>query len=307
MYLITKESVDETVSQININHAERIAGDIDPKTYNRFLSNPMKDQTYGVLRTQLNDYREKIGAMYVYTLQTNGDQVAIMVDGMVSDDEAVAVGEPTTATTFEDVANVLNGEVSNTDIVHDPEYGDYMSAFAPIKDKDGSVIGILGAAIEAARAGEHGKGFAVVAAEVRKLAENVSNSVNSIHGIVSNVKNNSNEIAKTLEEGLHVVENGREDLNKTGGTFNDISSTISSINSLVESMSGQLENVANKQELMKESIEEIAAISEENAAGIEQVSASSQQMSGSTEETNQLVEELVNLSNELRILSEKFI
>jgi methyl-accepting chemotaxis protein len=548
MYLVSKESIDSTLSQNNIHHAQRIADEIDADKYKNFLANPSKNETYGEFREQLNDYREKIGALYVYTLQTNEQNVAIIVDGMGSNEEAVDIGEPTTATTFEDVAPVLDGDVTSTDIVKDPEYGDYMSAFAPIKDKDGQVVGILGvdmdaeqagaitnhvlvnsmplilgiftlvlvgiltiiyvylgkrlkpltelrevavsisegklthannllvgaknknqdeihelfvsmrkmhdsleeitqsmknvslkvdkqserlsgasaelsqgslqvsstmqemaagsesqatlssdfaenmqeftelilttknqgknvfestttvqenasngtklmsdsidkmesiyhvvvesvqkvktlesqtsevtslvtlisqiaeqtnllalnAAIEAARAGEHGKGFAVVADEVRKLAENVSNSVKSIHDIVDNVNDNSKEMAKTLGQGLIEVEQGREDLKNTGIAFGEISSTITSINDLVASMSGQLDRVVNKQEKMKESIEEIAAISEENAAGIEQVSASSQQMSGGAEEMNNLVEELVNMSTELRMINEKF-
>ena len=51
----------------------------------------------------------------------------------------------------------------------------------------------LNAAIEAARAGEHGRGFAVVADEVRKLAMSAQQTVDSVSGIIEEVKNKGQE------------------------------------------------------------------------------------------------------------------
>ena len=56
----------------------------------------------------------------------------------------------------------------------------------------------LNAAIEAARAGEHGKGFAVVANEVKKLAEQSSESTSQISSIIENVLKETQEVEQAM-------------------------------------------------------------------------------------------------------------
>ncbi|WP_374703399.1 methyl-accepting chemotaxis protein [Bacillus sp. V3-13] len=150
MFFNSKLSINETMKQTSILHAKRIANEIDADEYAKFLKNPAKNDQYEEFRTQLNDYREKVGAMYVYTLQvSDGNKLGIIIDGMASLKDTVDIGEPTTATTYEDIAPVLKGKTASTDIVKDPEYGDYMSVFAPIKDANGKIIGVLGVDMEA--------------------------------------------------------------------------------------------------------------------------------------------------------------
>ncbi|MCM3603326.1 methyl-accepting chemotaxis protein [Robertmurraya korlensis] len=149
IYFNSQQSIDKTLKTNGIIHAERVAKAIDADEYADFLSNPVENKTYSHLQEELNDYRVKMGAMYVYTLRVEDDHsLQIMIDGLPKG-EAVPIGETTTATKYEDVKEAVAGGVSSTDIVNDPEFGEYMSAFAPIKDKDGKVLGIVGVDMEA--------------------------------------------------------------------------------------------------------------------------------------------------------------
>ncbi|WP_260858085.1 methyl-accepting chemotaxis protein [Bacillus sp. FJAT-22090] len=164
----------------------------------------------------------------------------------------------------------------------------------------------LNAAIEAARAGEHGKGFAVVADEVRKLAEQVSDSVADITDIVGNIQKESSLVSESLQGGYKEVEQGKAQVESTGETFRRISEAVSEmVNSITTIAENLAENAANAQE-MSGTIQEIASVSEESAAGVEQTSASSQQISSIMEEVSGRSDQLAKLAEELNELVKHF-
>lgn len=164
----------------------------------------------------------------------------------------------------------------------------------------------LNAAIEAARAGEHGKGFAVVADEVRKLAEQVSVSVNDITGIVTNIQSESSSVAGSLKSGYSEVEQGTIQIKNTGDNFNKISASVLEMVQNIKTVAGNLSDIAAKSQEMNGSIEEIASVSEESAAGVEQTAASVQQTNGSMEEVAGSSEHLAKLAEELNELVSQF-
>ncbi|MDN4494371.1 methyl-accepting chemotaxis protein [Ureibacillus aquaedulcis] len=164
----------------------------------------------------------------------------------------------------------------------------------------------LNAAIEAARAGEQGRGFAVVAEEVRKLAEQVANSVSDITHIVGKIQTDSSEVANALQSGYTEVEKGTHQLKTTGETFEKISDSVKVMVDNIQTVSDSLTMIKSTSQQMNSSIEEIASISEESAAGVEQTSASTQQTSSSMEEVAASSEELAILAKELNDLIQQF-
>ncbi|CAH0345299.1 methyl-accepting chemotaxis protein [Bacillus sp. CECT 9360] len=151
LFFNTKTSVEQSISNFSINQAKNVAETFDSRKYEKFLEDQTESSDYWSLREQLNDFRVKTGAAYVYTLAVNEDkELSILVDGFPRGyEDASSIGSPTTATKYEDIEDAVKGDFSSTDIVDDPEFGSYLSAFAPIKDSDGKVIGVMGVDIMA--------------------------------------------------------------------------------------------------------------------------------------------------------------
>ncbi|WP_274379931.1 methyl-accepting chemotaxis protein [Halalkalibacillus sediminis] len=164
----------------------------------------------------------------------------------------------------------------------------------------------LNAAIEAARAGEHGKGFAVVADEVRKLAEQVGNSVTDITNIVGSIQTESSTVVGSLQNGYEEVEKGTAQMKSTEETFEGIQFAVQEMATNIKSVTESLTDMTQDSQEMNASIEEIASISEESAAGVEQTSASAQQSTSSMEEVSSSADQLTELAEELNDLVKRF-
>ncbi|HEY5523891.1 MAG TPA: methyl-accepting chemotaxis protein [Clostridium sp.] len=163
----------------------------------------------------------------------------------------------------------------------------------------------LNAAIEAARAGEQGKGFAVVADEVRKLAEQSAETVNTIQGTIVKVQNafknlseNSNDILKFIVENIRPVleqysESGKQ-YGEDGEFVSSMSEEIASMSEEVEATVGQVATavqiLAENSHLSAEHIGDIKVSIDETSRAMEEVSETTQGQAELAQKLNELVE-----------------
>ena len=163
----------------------------------------------------------------------------------------------------------------------------------------------LNAAIEAARAGEHGKGFAVVADEVRKLAEDSSNTVQRIQEVTLKVELAFQNLSSNAQDVLTFIDNEVTpdyevfvDTGKQYGEdaiiFNNMSSDIGAsmniVNETVSEIKKAIENVSATAEESVASSEEILASVNESVMAIGEITKASQSQAILSEKLNGMVQ-----------------
>jgi methyl-accepting chemotaxis protein len=143
IFTIINHSTGKSVSRFAVQISENIASHMNLEDYETFLEDRTQSDLYWQLRNELNDFREKIGALYVYTVELNEEgDIVLMIDGQPEgSDVASEIGEIMESV---DISPILKGESVSTGIVDDPEYSRYVSAYAPLKNKEGEILGAIG-------------------------------------------------------------------------------------------------------------------------------------------------------------------
>ncbi|WMM26431.1 methyl-accepting chemotaxis protein [Tissierella sp. MB52-C2] len=132
----------------------------------------------------------------------------------------------------------------------------------------------LNASIEAARAGEHGLGFAVVAKEVRELAEQSANTVNSIQENVNQVLEAVGQLANSAANLLEMVDtrilSSYDILIEVADYYN---SDCSKFIEIIEGLASNSNEVFKSAEDIEKSMDNISYTANEAAAASEAIAA----------------------------------
>ncbi|MFA5844927.1 MAG: methyl-accepting chemotaxis protein [Coriobacteriia bacterium] len=139
--------------------------------------------------------------------------------------EAAQGGETSLAKEIEDIQTLRGGADATASSAHElaratTEIGEVLGIIDNIAAR--TKILALNAAIEAARAGEAGKGFSVVAAEIRSLADSVTDSTARIEETVGSIQRGTSGLASKAENHATLAGDSVEMVSRTGSTFSDI-------------------------------------------------------------------------------------
>lgn len=188
---------------------------------------------------------------------------------------------------FTTVSNTVNSLVSKLESVN--SITDSISQIASQTN-----LLSLNAAIEAARAGEAGKGFSVVAGEVRKLAENSKQSVESITKILDDIKSDILDTSKSMQAANDVIDTQQKTLQYTKGSFNNIKSSIGESITEIDSCIENLTVASSEKDNVSAIIEKVSTLSQEHSALCEEIAANMDLQVGSLEELDSTISVLNN-------------
>lgn len=164
----------------------------------------------------------------------------------------------------------------------------------------------LNAAIEAARAGEHGKGFAVVADEVRKLAEESTNSTEQIAGLIQLIQNDTSLTLETMEKAAKEVQSGLNVVSIAGSSFEKIEQAVNGIVSQIEDISQLLKNLSSGTILVNDSIKNVSNVAQNSSMITQNISAATEEQLASMQEITSSSLALAKLADNLQVLIKQF-
>ena len=148
---------------------------------------------------------------------------------------------------------------------HTNRMGELLDSIRDIADR--SDLLALNASLEATRAGEAGRAFSLVAAEVRRLAERVTASVQDVKSLVADVRSSGTSAVMTTDEGRKLAESTTDSARQI--TFvtqqqrtgtEQVSQSMQDIAALLSQSTSAAQQTRSSAELLKTHAERLAEV-----------------------------------------------
>lgn len=159
----------------------------------------------------------------------------------------------------------------------------------------------LNANIEAARAGEAGRGFAVVAGEVKKLAENSSNSADEIDSIITEISKVTNHTLDIINKGTQKVLESTSIAEDAGKAINHMMESAERTKAISTQISDSVKQQAEKNQYLISVIDEMVEVSEKVKAFNENIAVSADRQKASLSNLKGTITNLESLSESKKV------
>lgn len=181
-----------TASETTIdgNKLEEIGpGDEDNKNYSTIVKN-------------LNEVKKGSDIVFLYTLKDEGDQVTYVIDTDPDPKTRTSIGDVNEDLTKEARQQLAAGNSYSTGEIYNTEWGKFLTAYVPVENKSGEIVGILAADFDATVVADAVKEKAIAdKEEVKTKTEQMAISLNQKIEQSREVK----EIAKLTDEILSIA------------------------------------------------------------------------------------------------------
>ena len=164
----------------------------------------------------------------------------------------------------------------------------------------------LNAAIEAARAGEAGKGFAVVADEIRKLADQTTNSATKVHDLIFEIQTKTETAVQSMTANNTEVREGTALIHQVGNMFANIQTSVDTLTNQIDDLLALSEEMSASSEQVSASVQEISSTALHSAEASNEVAAVTEQQLAMIEEIGHATQTLKDMSHELNESTRKF-
>lgn len=255
-------------------------------------------EEYNALRGAMVGVKDDCGIRYLYTLYSDGSRVYYGIDA--DDTENVNDFGTLFEVSYEELKSVFSGEMYVQDYIDSTEDGDLITAYMPLTDSGGNVVGVVGCDYDASGVVERLNlalmrviqisciCLIIALAVLNFMVGKVIRRLRKVDGKIYELVHNEGDLTQTLD-----VHTGDE-MEMIAENVNELLRHIREIMLNISENSGHLKEssrmVSNKLSNAETGITDVSSVMEEMSAAMEESSASLDQINESIQQIFELIE-----------------